>query len=72
MDGNGAYDYGYSKTTSGSAQLDLRHCGHHVDTPATTSATTYKFQGINYASSRTMVFNGAGGSSSIVAMEIAV
>ena len=72
IDGNGAYDYGYSKTTAGTSQLDLRHCGHHVDTPATTSATTYKFQGINYASGRTMVFNGAGGSSSIVAMEIAV
>ena len=70
-DGNGAYDYGYSKTTSGAAQLDVRHCGHHVDTPATTSATTYKFQGINYASGRTMNFNHAGGSSSIAAMEIA-
>jgi hypothetical protein len=71
MDGNGSYDYGTGFPSSGAIQLSSRHCGHHIDTPATTSATTYKFQGINYASGRTFRINNAGGSSSIVAMEIA-
>ena len=71
LDGNGGYDYGYASVSSGNIQIDNRHCGHHVDTPATTSSTTYKFQGINYASGRQMVINSAGGGSSIVAMEIA-
>ena len=72
IDGNGGYDYGYASVSSGTIQIDNRHCGCHIDTPATTSATTYKFQGINYASGRQMVINGGGGGSSIVAMEIAV
>jgi len=70
-DGNGAYDYGAGFPSSGSIQFSSRHCGHHIDTPATTSATTYKFQAMNYASGRTFRVNNAGGSSSIVAMEIA-
>lgn len=71
IDGNGSYDYGIGSATSGNIQIDNRHCGHHVDTPATTSATTYKFQGICYASGRQMTINHSTGSSSIVAMEIA-
>ena len=70
-DGNGAYDYGAGFPSSGAVQFSSRHCGHHVDTPATTSATTYKFQAMNYASGRTFRVNNAGGSSSIIAMEIA-
>ena len=71
-DGAGSYDYGIDAASSGTIQLGLRHCGHHVDTPATTSATTYKFQTLNYSSGRTCVINGGGGSSSIIAMEISV
>lgn len=71
IDANGAYDYGAGFPSSGAVQFSSRHCGYHIDTPATTSATTYKFQGINYASGRTFGVNNAGGSSSIVAMEIA-
>ena len=71
IDGNGAYDYGAGFPSSGSIQFGSRHCGHHVDTPATTSATTYKFQAMNYASGRTFRVNNAGGSSAIIAMEIA-
>ena len=70
-DGNGAYDYGAGFPSSGAIQFSSRHSGHHVDTPATTSATTYKFQAMNYASGRTFQVNNAGGSSSIIAMEIA-
>ena len=73
-DSNGVYDYGIGVNdgSAGTIQFDTRHCGHHVDTPATTSATTYKFQAINYNSGRTLVVNGAGASSSIIAMEISV
>jgi len=73
-DGNGVYDYGIGVNdgSAGTLQFDTRHCGHHVDTPATTNATTYKFQGINYSSGRTLVVNGAGASSSIIVMEISV
>ena len=70
-DGNGAYDYGAGFPSSGAIQFGSRHCGHHVDTPATTSATTYKFQAMNYTTGRTFKVNNAGGSSSIIAMEIA-
>lgn len=72
MDGNGGYDYGAGFPSSGSVQFGSRHSGHHVDTPATTSSTTYKFQGICYSSGRTFGINNAGGSSSITAMEIKV
>jgi len=71
-DGNGAYDYGAGFPSSGAVQFSSRHCGHHIDTPATTSATTYKFQAMNYASGRTFRVNNAGGSSSIIVQEIAV
>ena len=72
-DGNGSYDYGLGDNgTSTTLQFGTRHSGHHVDTPATTSATTYKFQGNNYSAGRTMVVNGGGASSSIIAMEISV
>ena len=52
-------------------QFDTRVTGHHIDTPATTSATTYKFQVINYAAGRTTTVNHTG-ASSILAMEISV
>ena len=71
VDGNGSYDYGLGDNgTSTTLQFGAKHCGHSVDTPATTSSTTYKFQGINYSAGRTMVINGGGASSSIIAMEI--
>ena len=72
VDGSGGYDYGADFAASQTIQIGYRHCGHHVDTPATTSATTYKFQTLNYSSGRTCVVNGGGGSSSIIAMEISV
>ena len=71
-DSNGSYDYGADFAASQTLQWGTRHCGHHVDTPATTSATTYKFQTLNYDSGRTCIINGGGGSSSIIAMEISV
>jgi len=71
-DSNGGYDYGADFAANQTLQFGGRHCGHHVDTPATTSATTYKFQTLNYDSGRTCVINGGGGSSSITAMEISV
>ena len=70
-DGNGAYDYGIGFGNSGTRQYDHRITDHRIDTPATTSATTYKFQAINYAAGRTTTVNHTGGSS-ILAMEISV
>ena len=70
LDGNGSYDYGIG-VPSGTIQFDTRVTAHHIDTPATTSATTYKFQVINYAAGRTTTVNHTG-ASSILAMEIAV
>ena len=69
LDGNGSYDYGIG-VPSGTIQYDDRVTAHHIDTPATTSATTYKFQVINYAAGRGTTVNHTGGSS-ILAMEIA-
>ena len=71
-DGNGAYDYGAGFPSSGVVQFGSRHCGHHIDTPATTSATTYKFQGQCYSAGRSLVINGGDAGSSILAMEISV
>tara|TARA_B100000212_G_C26996211_1_gene372953 strand:- start:14 stop:538 length:525 start_codon:yes stop_codon:yes gene_type:complete len=71
LDANGSYDYGVGFGNSGTRQFDMRVTDHHIDTPATTSATTYKFQVINYAAGRTTTVNHTG-ASSILAMEIAV
>ena len=68
-DGNGSYDYGVGFGNSGTRQYDHRVTAHHIDTPATTSATTYKFQVINYNVGRTTTVNHTG-ASSILAMEI--
>ena len=70
LDGNGSYDYGIG-VPSGTIQFDTRVTAHHIDTPATTSATTYKFQVINYSAGRTTTVNHTGGST-ILAMEISV
>ena len=70
-DGNGAYDYGIGFGNSGTRQYDHRITDHRIDTPATTSATTYKFQVINYSAGRTTTVNHTGGST-LLAMEIAV
>ena len=70
LDGNGSYDYGIG-VPSGTIQYDHRVTAHHIDTPATTSATTYKFQVINYSAGRTTTVNHTGGST-ILAMEISV
>ena len=73
-DGNGSYDYGIgvgpASGTMNTLQFDTRVTAHHIDTPATTSATTYKFQAINYSAGRTTTVNHTGGST-ILAMEIA-
>ena len=71
-DGNGSYDYGIGVNdgTGKTLQFDTRITAHHIDTPATTSATTYKFQVINYSAGRTTYVNHTGGST-ILAMEIA-
>ena len=75
LDGNGSYDYGMASApasgTMSSVQFDTRVTAHHIDTPATTSATTYKFQVINYSAGRTTTVNHTGGST-ILAMEISV
>ncbi len=70
LDGNGSYDYGIG-VPSGTIQFDHRVTDHHIDTPATISATTYKFQVINYSAGRTTTVNHTG-ASSILAMEISV
>ena len=69
-DSNCSYDYGIG-VPSGTIQFDTRVTAHHIDTPATTSATTYKFQVINYSNGRTTTVNHTGGST-ILAMEISV
>jgi len=75
LDSNGSYDYGIAvgpaSGVNASIQFDTRITAHHIDTPATTSATTYKFQVINYDSGRTTTVNHTG-ASSILAMEISV
>ena len=70
-DSNGSYDYGVGYGNSGTRQFDTRITDHRIDTPATTSATTYKFQVINYAAGSTTTVNHTG-SSLILAMEISV
>ena len=74
LDSNGSYDYGIgigpASGVMSSLQFDTRVTAHHIDTPATTSATTYKFQVINYSDGRTTTVNYTGGST-ILAMEIA-
>ena len=67
LDGNGSYDYGIGienrlASSMSSLQFDTRVTAHHIDTPATTSATTYKFQVINYSVGRTTTVNHTGGS----------
>ena len=74
---DGAYDMGIGVSPTGGAvistlQYDNRYTAHHIDSPATTSSTTYKFQLTHYTAGRSAVFNSAGGSSSILAMEISV
>ena len=68
VDGTGPYTYGSSAT--GFGQFDARHWYSAVDSPSTTSATTYKIQGARYGSG-SVVYNNAGASSNIIAMEIA-
>ena len=67
-DGNGPYTYGSSAT--GFGQFDARHHYTAVDSPNTTSATTYKIQAARYATG-SVTFNNGGASSNIIAMEIA-
>ena len=67
-DGNGPYTYGASAT--GLSQFDARHHYTAIDSPNTTSATTYKIQAARYATG-TVTFNNGGGTSNIIAMEIA-
>ena len=73
---DGGYDFGIgvapSSGTNSTIQFDNRYTAHHIDSPATTSSTTYKFQCINYQSGRSAVFNHTTGSSLILAMEISV
>ena len=73
LDGNGSYEYGMGVNdgSAGTLQFDTRITAHHIDTPATTSATTYKFQVINYSAGRTTTVNHTGGST-ILAMEISI
>ena len=74
-DGNGGYDYGIGVNPGSNLttiQFGSRYCAHHTDTPATTSATTYKFQGQCYSAGRSLVINGGDAGSSILAMEISV
>ena len=68
-DGNGPYTYGASSTGT-YTQLDARHRYSVFDSPNTTSATTYKVQGARYAAG-SIYYNSGGGSSRLIAMEIA-
>ena len=68
-DGNGPYTYGYGGPSS-IGQFDARHWYSAVDSPNTTSATTYKIQAARYGTG-SVVYNNGGGSSNIIAMEIA-
>ena len=68
-DGNGPYTYGMGGPSS-IGQFDARHHYTAIDSPNTTSATTYKIQAARYAAG-TVTFNNGGGTSNIIAMEIA-
>jgi len=68
-DGNGPYTYGASSTGT-YTQHDARHRYSVFDSPNTTSATTYKVQGARYAAG-SIYYNSGGGSSRLIAMEIA-
>jgi hypothetical protein len=67
-DGSGPYTYGAAAT--GFSQFDARHYYTAVDSPNTTSATTYKIQAARYATG-SVTYNNGGGSSNIIAMEVA-
>ena len=69
-DGNGPYTYGASSNGGTYTQLDARHRYSVFDSPNTTSATTYKVQGARYAAG-TIHYNAGGGTSRLIAMEIA-
>ena len=69
IDGTGVYTYGFAGPSS-IGQFDARHHYTAVDSPNTTSATTYKIQAARYAVG-TVTFNNGGGTSNIIAMEIA-
>lgn len=74
-DANGPYDaYTGATGTSGTRYLLSRHTTVYLDSPATTSATTYKTQGAVYVSG-TLNFqttgSGSNATSTIILMEIA-
>jgi hypothetical protein len=72
QDGTSSFDYGIS-TGGSTSQLFSRYSACYLDSPATTSATTYKTQMRVYytTSSGQIVAQNSNGTSSIILMEIA-
>ena len=66
-DGNGPYDVYNQFTTGGNSSLSLRYPINYLDSPATTSSTTYKTQGRPYQSGNLYIQ----GTQVMILMEIA-
>ena len=73
QDGVSSFDYGLSNGNTTSSNLFTRYSACYLDSPATTSATTYKTQMRVYytTSSGTIFAQNSNGTSSIILMEIA-
>jgi len=73
QDGTSSFDYGISNGNTTTAQLFTRYSACYLDSPATTSATTYKTQMRIYytTSGGTIYAQNSNGTSSIILMEIA-
>jgi len=75
-DGTGSFEIGFYASGISAFELNHRYANNVIDSPSTTSATTYSVQGKSYGSAGGIVTvnaSGAGGSgtSSIILMEIA-
>jgi len=73
QDGISSFDYGISNGNTTSANLFTRYSACYLDSPATTSATTYKTQMRVYytTSSGVIIAQNSNGTSSIILMEVA-
>ena len=71
QDGTSAFDYGVGVGNSTSISLFTRYPACYLDSPATTSATTYKTQMRIYYTAGTIYAQNSNGTSSIILMEIA-
>jgi len=71
QDGTSSFDYGVGVGNSTSVTLFTRYAACYLDSPATTSSTTYKTQMRVYYPTGAITAQNSNGTSSIILMEIA-